>query len=126
MRKIRRGQGRVHDAEYDRFHHSRPLDKAPWTFQDPGVRADAQCCKITWLEELASESNTIQAQEVLLSQGRQQAKTQENYMLKCDGFSLISLDCSIRLGSRLLWYKKTSVCFHGLQRDHPENPYEKD
>ena len=29
----------------------------------PGVCADAQCCKITWLEELASESNTIQAQE---------------------------------------------------------------
>ena len=33
----------------------------------PGVCADAQCCKITWLEELASESNTIQAQEDIMS-----------------------------------------------------------
>ena len=80
VRKIRRGQGRVHDDRNDRFHDQRPLDKAPWTFQEPWVRADAQCCKITWLEELASESNTIQAQEVLLSQGRLQAKTQEDYM----------------------------------------------
>ena len=35
--------------------------------QRPGVCADAQCCKITWLEELASESNTIQAQEDIMS-----------------------------------------------------------
>ena len=34
-----------------------------WTAQGPGVRADAQCHHSTWLEELASESNTIQAQE---------------------------------------------------------------
>ena len=36
-------------------------------FQRPDVCADAQCCKITWLEELASESNTIQAQEDIMS-----------------------------------------------------------
>ena len=36
-------------------------------FQRPGVCADAQCCKITWLGELASESNTIQAQEAIMS-----------------------------------------------------------
>ena len=34
--------------------------------QRPGVCADAQCCKNTWLEELASES-TIQAQEDIMS-----------------------------------------------------------
>ena len=33
------------------------------TLQSPGVRADAQCFKIIWLEELASERNTIQARE---------------------------------------------------------------
>ena len=44
------------------------------------VCADAQCYKITWLEELVSESNTIQAQEVLLCQGRLQAKTHRNYI----------------------------------------------
>ena len=36
----------------------------------PGVCADAQCCKITWLEELASESNTIQAQEDIFVSGK--------------------------------------------------------
>ena len=35
--------------------------------QRSGVCADAQCCKITWLEELASESNIIQAQEDIMS-----------------------------------------------------------
>ena len=35
--------------------------------QRPGACADAQCCKITWLEELVSESNTIQAQEDIMS-----------------------------------------------------------
>ena len=66
----------MHDDENDVFHAERPLDKAPWTVQSPGVCADAQCYKITWLEELASESNTIQAQEVFMCQGRLQAKTQ--------------------------------------------------
>ena len=35
------------------------------------------------------------------------------------------MDWSIRLSSRLLWYQILSVCFHGLQRGHSENPYEK-
>ena len=43
----------------------------------------------------------------------------------CGGFSSISLDWSVRLSSRLVWYQILSVCFHGLQRGHPENPYEK-
>ena len=47
-------------------------------------------------------------------------------MSKSYGFSLISRDASIRLGSRLLWYQIWVSCCCGLQRDHPENPYEKD
>ena len=39
---------------------------------------------------------------------------------------MISLDQCIRLGWRLVWYKILSVCIHGFQRVHPENPYEKD
>ena len=54
-----------------------------------------------------------------------QAISRWNYMYVCDGLSSISLDACVRLGSRLLWYKKTSVCFIGLQRGHPENPYER-
>ena len=41
-----------------------------WTSQRPGVCADAQCRYSTWLEELASESNTIQAQEDICRQGK--------------------------------------------------------
>ena len=68
------------------------LDKPKLPSQGLGVRADAQCCKNTWLEELASESNTIQAQEDITAPGRQQAKTQENYMYVLVGLSSISLD----------------------------------
>ena len=46
------------------------FDEAPGTVQSPGVRADAQCSKITWLEELASERNTIQASEDITEAGR--------------------------------------------------------
>ena len=43
------------------FQHSDTFDKVFGILQSPGVRADAQCFKLTWLEELVSESNTIQA-----------------------------------------------------------------
>ena len=42
MRKIDRGQGLVHDAEFLIFHGLGTFDEAKWTFQGPGVRADAQ------------------------------------------------------------------------------------
>ena len=61
MRKIRLSQGVARAYKRDRFHDPETFNEAPGTFQSSGVRADAQCCKITWLEELASESNTIQA-----------------------------------------------------------------
>ena len=70
MRKIRRGQGQSTWWKSDRFHAQRPLDKPKWTSQGPGVRADAQCHHTTWLEELASESNTIQAQEDISVSGK--------------------------------------------------------
>ena len=54
----------------DGFDDIRTFDEAPRTVQGPGVRADAQCGKITWLEELASESNTIQAQEDITQPGK--------------------------------------------------------
>ena len=61
MRKIELHQGRARACKCDGFHVLGTFDEAPGTLQSSGVRADAQCCKITWLEELASESNTIQA-----------------------------------------------------------------
>ena len=76
MRKIRQGQGVVHACYHDGFHDLGTFDEAPGTVQSPGVRADAQCCKIDilkWLEELVSQSNTIQAQEDITEQGRLQA-----------------------------------------------------
>ena len=119
MRKIRQGQGQSTWWKFDRFHAQRTLDKPKWTSPGPGVRADAQCHHTTWLEELASESNTIQAQEDIVCQGRLQAISRWNYMYVCDGYSSISLDWSIRLGSRLVWCQILSVQFHGLQRGHP-------
>ena len=50
-----------HAWKYDGFHDPGMFDIDFRTLQSPGVRADAQCFKITWLEELASERNTIQA-----------------------------------------------------------------
>ena len=47
-----------------------PFDKAPGTVQGPEICADAQCGKITWLEEIASESNTIQAQADITQPGK--------------------------------------------------------
>ena len=61
MREIEVRQGVARACYHDGFHDLGTFDEAPGTVQSPGVCADAQCCKITWLEELASESNTIQA-----------------------------------------------------------------
>ena len=77
------GQGVAHACHHDRFRHLVTFDEAPGTAQGPGVRADAQCCKIDvlkWLEELVSQSNTIQAQEDIIEQGRLQARSGRNYV----------------------------------------------
>ena len=55
MAEIHVDQGVAHACHHDGFQHLGMFDEAPGTLQGPGVRADAQCCKITWLEELASE-----------------------------------------------------------------------
>ena len=63
MRKIEVDQGVARACYHDGFHDLGTFDEAPGTVQSPGVCADAQCCKIRipkWLEELASERNTIQ------------------------------------------------------------------
>ena len=78
MRKIRLLQGVARACYHYGFQHLGTFDEAPGTLQGPGVRADAQCCKIDilkWLEELVSQSNTIQAQEDISVQGRLQARS---------------------------------------------------
>ena len=65
-------------------------------------------------------------EKILLRQGRLQARTQENYMQKSDCFSLTSRDASVRLGSGFVWYENILFCCGGLQRDSPENPYDRD
>ena len=79
-----------------------------------------------WLEEFFHRAILYRHKKIYLCQGRLQAKTQENYVYYCDGFSSISQDSLIRLGSRLVWREILSVCIRGLQRGHPENPYDKD
>ena len=61
MREIEVEQGVARACSHDGLHALETFDEAPETVQSPGVCADAQCFKITWLEELASERNTIQA-----------------------------------------------------------------
>ena len=63
-------QGVARACHHDIFLHLETFDKASWSLQSPGACADAQCCKITWLEELASESNIIQAQEDITVSGK--------------------------------------------------------
>ena len=77
---------------------------APWTSQSSGVRADAQCCKITWLDELVSESNTIQAQEDITQAGLRAGQDQRKLcMKKCWFFIDISgLLYSFELASRVV------------------------
>ena len=70
VRKIEWNQGPSAWCTYGRFHDQRTFNKGKWKPRRPGVCADAQCCKITWLEELASESNTIQAQEDISVSGK--------------------------------------------------------
>ena len=69
MRKIRQIQGDEHARKCDGFHDPGTFDEDLGMLQSSWVRADAQCFKLTWLEELASESNTIQAQEDICRQG---------------------------------------------------------
>ena len=61
MPEIDVDQGRGRAWKCDGFYDLGTFDEDFGTLQSPGVRADAQCFKITWLEELASERNTIQA-----------------------------------------------------------------
>ena len=61
MRKIRVSQGDGRACKCCKFQHVEMFDEDLVTLQSPGVRADAQCFKLRWLEEFASESNTIQA-----------------------------------------------------------------
>ena len=69
-------QGREHAWKWDGFYDPGTFDEDFGTLQSPGVRADAQCFKITWLEELASESNIIQAQEDISWSGKIAGKYQ--------------------------------------------------
>ena len=69
-RKIRVSQGDGHAWKCDGFYDPGTFDKHFGTLQSPWVRADAQCFKITWLEELASDRNTIQAREDISDAGK--------------------------------------------------------
>ena len=65
-------------------------------------------------------------EKILLRQGRLQAQTHEKNVGATVGFSSISLDACVRLGSGFVWYKNRVLCFSGLQQGHQENPCERD
>jgi hypothetical protein len=74
------------------------LDKPKWTSQGPGVRADAQCYICTWLEELASESNSMQAQGTITALGRASNYVKIYMELGQFSFNNFGLMCSFGLG----------------------------
>ena len=61
MPEIDVAQGRENTCKCYGFHDLGLFDEAPGTLHSPGVRADAQYFKSTWLEELALDRNIIQA-----------------------------------------------------------------
>ena len=64
---------RNHDFyDFTRFCHLHHLEESA-SHPPPSTRGSAPSYQITWLEELASESNTIQAQEDIVCQGILQA-----------------------------------------------------
>ena len=71
--------------------------------------------KFTWLEELASESNTIQTQWIITAPGRLELQTRWNYMYVLVSIFKISQDQCIRLGSRCLWTLVWSISMVGNQ-----------
>ena len=61
MSKIKLRQGDGYAWKCNGIHDPGTFDEDSGTLQSPGARADAHCFKLTWLEELASEGNTIEA-----------------------------------------------------------------
>ena len=102
MGKIRRHQGVSRACYHDGFHDLGTFDEDPGTVQSPGVRADAQCFP-HGSKNLLQRVILYRHEKILLRQGRLQAQTQENYVGGSGGYSLISLDQCVRLGSCLLW-----------------------
>ena len=86
MKKFYVGQGDCTHCKNDGIPDQRPSTEPKWPFQDPGARADAQGWKTKWLEELASESNTIQAQENLSGRKRRRSKHEKTMYETCSVF----------------------------------------
>ena len=93
--------------------------------QRRGVCADAQCCKITWLEELASESNTIQAQRYICV--KEDCRQYQGETI-CTFWMVICqyLWINVFVWARVFCGPRKHQSATGLQRGHQENPYGKD
>ena len=77
MGKIGLAQGLVSMMIFDRFHAKRPLDKAEWRFQMPGVCADAQYWRSHGSKNLLQRVILYRHKKIYVSKGRQQASTCE-------------------------------------------------
>ena len=104
MREIWWDQGLARACYHDGFHDLGTSGMVPWTSQSSGVRADAQCCKITWLDELVSESNTIQVQEDITQAGLKAGQDQRKLCMKKVWFfiDIFGLLCSFGIASSVV------------------------
>ena len=80
----------------------------------------------TWLEELVSDSNTIQAQEGITQAGLSACNIGVKLYMRLGRCFVRISGLDVRLGSRCLWCKIWALCFVWLQRGAHENPYGKD
>ena len=126
MRKIRLIQGsRVHAIMMD-FSMWGRLTRPRGPLRAQGSALTRNVAGSHGSKNLLQRGILYRREKILLRQGRLQAQTQENNVGKSDGFSLISRDASIRLGSRFVWYENMLFGIGGMQQDHQENPCEKD
>ena len=118
-------QGRERASKCDRFYDPGMFDEDFGTLQSPGVRSDAKCFKLTWLEELAQRVILYRHEKILL--GREDCRPGPKKTI-CKNLMVFHqyLGIAVRLGSRFVWYENMLFCCGGLQRDHPENPCARD
>ena len=104
----------------DRFHDRRPLDKAQWPVQDPGVRADAQCDIVHGSKNLFQRAILYRHKKNNWGREDRRPRPKKTMCKFCSDFHwYLWID-------QFVWYKNMLLCFSGLPRGHQENPYEKD
>ena len=126
MRKIKWRQGREHAWKCHGFLHVGTFDETPGTLRALGSALTRNVSSSHGSKILLQRAILYRHERILLGREDCRPGPKKTIWGQVAVFSLISRDASIRLGSLLLWHQIWVSCCCGLQRDHPEHPYEKD